>query len=383
MRRSTDRILTTHAGSLPRPPELEQLLFDVLDGKEVDGRLLDERTRQAIAEVVARQREVGIDVVSDGEMGKVGFSNYVIQRLSGFEVPEQGAQMAPGDLLEFPEMLASPLFHGEGGAHMRMPVLSGPIEPRDARAVTEEIDAIAAALGDGSRDDAFIPAVSPGHVAFNFPNRYYRSHREYVEAAAAALAPEYRAIVDAGFNLQIDSPDSAMAFHFVYPEGDVGDPREHLATSIEVLNGVLEGLPAEKIRYHVCWGNYLGPHHKDVPFREIADLILGVRAGFIYVEGANPRHEHEWSVWHDVGLPEDKALIAGVIDTKSSAVEHPELVAERLGRFASAVGRERVVAGTDCGFATFVGAHPCPPPVAWLKLRSLVEGAAIASERLW
>jgi 5-methyltetrahydropteroyltriglutamate--homocysteine methyltransferase len=383
MQRSTERILTTHAGSLPRPAELENLLFDVLDEKAVDEATLRARTTEAIAEVVHRQREIGIDVVSDGEMGKVGFSNYVIQRMRGFEIPEQGAQMAPGDLLDVPEILAAPMAFGEGVAHLRMPVLNGPIEPRDYSAVAEEIEAFSAALDGASPDDSFISAVSPGQVTFNFPNRYYDSHRAYVEAAAAALAPEYRAIVDAGFNLQIDSPDSAMAFHFAYPEGDVGDPRQHLVTSIEVLNDVLADLPSDKVRYHVCWGNYLGPHHKDIELKEIVELIVKVRAGFLYVEGANARHEHEWKVWRDAPLPDDKALIAGVIDPKVRHVEHPELVAERIERYASVLGRERVVAGSDCGFATFVGTHPCPPAIAWLKLGALVEGARLASERLF
>jgi 5-methyltetrahydropteroyltriglutamate--homocysteine methyltransferase len=382
MRLSSDRILTTHAGSLPRPPELEQLLFDVLDEKPVDDAELQALTRQAIADVVARQREVGLDVISDGEMGKVGFSNYVIQRLNGFEIPEQGAQSAPGDLLETPDAFAS-AFAGEGSQHLRMPVLNGPIEPRGTDAVAEELDAFQCALDGIDPDDAFVPAVTPGQVAFNFPNRYYASHREYVEAAAAALKPEYEAIVRAGFNLQLDSPDAAMAFHFVYPEGDVGDPREHLATGIEVLNDALADVPAEKLRYHVCWGNYRGPHHKDVPLPEIVGIVLRTKAKFVYVEGANPRHEHEWEVWKEAGLPDDKALIVGVIDPKTNHVEHPEVVAKRIERFASVVGRERVIAAPDCGFATFVGAHPCPPSIAWLKLRALVEGAQLASERLW
>jgi 5-methyltetrahydropteroyltriglutamate--homocysteine methyltransferase len=379
---SDDRILTTHAGSLPRPPELQQLLFDVLDEKTVDEAQLAALTRQAIGEVVARQREVGIDVVSDGEMGKVGFSNYVIQRLDGFEIPEEGAQIGPADMFDTPDAFPS-VFAGEGQQHLRMPVLTGPIEPRDTDAVADELDAFRSALGGVDPDDAFMPAVTPGQVAFNFPNRYYGSHREYVEAAAAALKPEYEAIVAAGFNLQLDSPDAAMAFHFQYPEGDLGDPREHLEIGIDVLNEALADVPAEKLRYHVCWGNYRGPHHKDVPLLEIASIVLRTKAKFVYVEGANPRHEHEWEAWKEIGLPDDKALIVGVVDPKTNHVEHPELIAQRLERFASVVGRERVLAAPDCGFATFVGAHPCPPSIAWLKLRALVEGAALASSRLW
>jgi len=262
-------------------------------------------------------------------------------------------------------------------------VLNGPIAVRDTEAVDKEIADFKSALGNTSPDWAFVPAVTPGHVAFNFPNRYYKSHQQYIEAAAAALAPEYKAIVDAGFNLQLDSPDAAMAFHCRVQGSDLTDPAAHLAAGIEVLNDVLSGVPAEKIRYHVCWGNYRGPHHKDIALGDIVKLVLKSRAKFIYVEAANPRHEHEWAVWKDVKLPDDKALIVGVIDTKTNTVEHPELVAQRLERFANIVGKERVVAGTDCGFATFVGFHPCHPEAAWLKLQALVDGAKLASKRLW
>ncbi len=378
MQLSTDRILTTHAGSLPRPEDVTQMLFDVLDEKEIDQSALDARVREAIKDIVARQRELGIDVVSDGEVGKVGFSNYVIQRMSGFAGE---AQFMAADLGEAPEIIPE-VFGGAGAAHLRLPILNGPIEPRDTGAVGQEIEDFTAALNGTSPDEAFIPAVTPGQVAFNFPNRAYGSHQEYIEAAAAALAPEYRAIVEAGFNLQLDSPDSAMAFHCSSEGSDLEDPAGHLEASIDVLNDVLADLPAEKLRYHVCWGNYRGPHHRDVDLKDIVALVLRTRAKFIYVEGANPRHEHEWQVWRDTPLPDDKALIVGVIDTKTNHVEHPELVAQRIERFASIVGRERVIAGTDCGFATFVGWHSCHPVAAWMKLGALVEGARIASERL-
>jgi 5-methyltetrahydropteroyltriglutamate--homocysteine methyltransferase len=380
MRRSEQRILTTHAGSLPRPPDLAKLLYDVLDGNEVDQEELHQHTRTAVAEVVRRQRELGVDVISDGEMGKVGFSNYVLQHLDGFE--GAAAQAHFGDVAEVPE-IAADLFQGEGVAHLRLPLLNGPIQPRDQAFVQREISVLDAALGDADHDGAFIPAVTPGQMSFNFPNHHYPTHRAYLEAAAEALAPEYRAIIEAGFNLQLDSPDSAMAFHTRAEGTDLGDPRAHLADAIEVLNDALADLPSDKLRYHVCWGNYRGPHHKDVPLREVAELVLRTRCGFVYVEAANPRHEHEWQVWQEVTLPEDKALIVGVIDTKTNHIEHPELVAQRIQRYAGVVGRERVIAATDCGFATFVGAHPCPPPIAWRKLQALVEGARIASQRLW
>jgi 5-methyltetrahydropteroyltriglutamate--homocysteine methyltransferase len=257
------------------------------------------------------------------------------------------------------------------------------MESRDPGAIDAEIADFLEALGDRSRDGAFISSVSPGQVTFNFLNRFYPSHRAYIEAAAEALRPEYEAIVAAGVNLQLDSPELAMAYHCQLEGGDLTDPRAHAETAIEALNGALESLPPERLRLHVCWGNYRGPHHKDVDLRDILEPILKTRAKFISVEAANPRHEHEWDVWRDVKLPDDKALIVGVIDTKTNHVEHPRLIAQRLERFASLVGKERVIAGTDCGFATSVGVHTCHPEVAWMKLAALAVGAQLASENLW
>jgi 5-methyltetrahydropteroyltriglutamate--homocysteine methyltransferase len=386
--RSTDRILTTHAGSLPRPDGLVQLLFDVADGKDVDEGLLSSRTRAAVADAVARQRAVGLDVVSDGEMGKIGFSTYALQRYGGFSHSVQAAFL-PADVVETAGAFEVALV-GEGLPHMRLPVLDQPLTVRDVTAINAEIDDLLAALGGASPDTAFVAALTPGHFVWQFPNRYYSSDDDYLKAAAEVLSAEYRAIIDAGLNLQLDSPNAAMAYHTVLiPEGSefrpasAQDALRDLHKSTEALNEVLEGLPPEKIRFHVCWGNYGGPHHRDVAFREIVEPILRTHAGFISFEAANPQHEHEWRIWEDVELPEDKALIPGVIDTNSLRVEHPSLVADRIERFARLVGRERVIAGTDCGFGTFAGINPCPPETAWLKLGSLVEGAGIASKRLW
>jgi 5-methyltetrahydropteroyltriglutamate--homocysteine methyltransferase len=378
MELSTDRVLTTHAGSLPRPDDLTQMLFRVVEGEPVDEEELHERVREAVSQIVVRQRELGIDSVSDGEMGKVGFSNYVLQRFTGFE---DRAQFIAADIADAPGVIPE-VFGNEAAQHLRLPILNGPIEPRDEQFVQREIDDFRAALGGGPTD-AFIPAVTPGHVAFNFPNRHYPSHEAYIEAAAKALEPEYRAIVESGFDLQLDSPDAAMAFHCSTEGTDLGDPLQHLAVGIEILNDALQGLPPEKLRYHVCWGNYCGPHHRDVELKEIVGEVLKTRAKFIYVEGANPRHEHEWEVWQDVELPDDKALIVGVIDTKTNHVEHPRLIAQRLRRYADIVGKERVIAGTDCGFATFVGWYPCNPDAAWLKLKALVNGAEEATSELY
>jgi 5-methyltetrahydropteroyltriglutamate--homocysteine methyltransferase len=378
MKTSSDRILTTHAGSLPRPHELAIMLHDVVEGRPVDGDALQKRVAEAVVDVVARQCALGVDVVSDGEMGKSGFSSYVLQRFSGFG--GDGAKFVATDLADYPQ-IADEVFGDAGSGLMRLPVLEGPIERRGSDAVGCELATFRSALGEMGPDSGFVPAVTPGQVAFNFPNRYYSSHRDYIEAAGAALAPEYQAIVQSGFNLQLDSPDSAMAFHSLVEGSDLGDPREHLAAAVEVLDDALAGLPADKLRYHVCWGNYRGPHHKDIELTQIIDVVLRTRAKYVYIEAANPRHEHEWEVWQDISLPEDKALIVGVIDTKSNHVEHPQLVAQRIERFTNLVGRERVVAGTDCGFATSVGVHVCPPALVWAKLEALVRGADLASRR--
>jgi 5-methyltetrahydropteroyltriglutamate--homocysteine methyltransferase len=387
MQLSSDRILTTHAGSLPRPDDLAEMLYRVADGDEVDSALLAQRVREAVADAVARQRAVGVDVVSDGEMGKVGFSTYATQRWGGFATAVEAAFL-PADLVEIPAARSAAL-PGDGVAHMHIPVLEQPLTVRDSSAIADEIDDLLAALDGASPDTAFVSAITPGHFVWQFPNRYYASDEEYLEAAATALRDEYRAIVNAGFNLQLDSPNAAMAHHCVLALPDsasptpVRDPLRDLYRDTEALNATLDGLAPEQIRLHVCWGNYGGPHHHDVELRQIIDPILQTNAGFISFEAANPRHAHEWRIWEDVKLPDDKALIPGVIDTNTQRVEHPMLVAERIERFAELVGRERVIAGTDCGFATFAGVNVCPPEVAWLKLGSLVEGAALASRHLW
>ncbi len=380
MKRSIDKILTTHAGSLPRPNDLARMMYDKLDGKPVDETRLKARIRETVAEMVRRQREAGIDVVSDGEMSKPGFSNYIIQRFTGFGT--ERAQFVATDLAAVPE-LAQKHFGDEGGQHIIMPIVIGPIEVRDRTAVQTDIENLKAALGSKSPDEAFICAVTPGQVAFNFPNRYYPSLEKYLAAAGEALRFEYESIIAAGFNLQLDSPDLAMRAHaFTDGKGPL-DLKRYVPLAIEAMNHATRGLPAEKMRLHLCWGNYVGPHHKDVELQEIIEPVLKTNAAFIYFEGANPRHEHEWEIWEKPRLPAGKAIIPGVIDTATNHVEHPRLVAQRIERFAKVVGKENVIAGTDCGFATFVGSSGVDPDVAWLKLQSLAEGARIASERLW
>jgi 5-methyltetrahydropteroyltriglutamate--homocysteine methyltransferase len=373
-----DRILTTHAGSLPRPQELVDLIWARTEGQDIDEAELDRRIDEAVAEVVAKQREVGIDLVSDGEMSKTGFSTYVNERFSGFE---GRAEFQADDVAEFPE-LAMRLFNTPAMAHLVFSNCVGPAELRDKDAVHRDVDRLKKALGNGDPSTGFIGAISPGQIAFNYPDQYYGSHEDYLAALAEALAYEYRAITDAGFSLQVDSPDMAMAGHCRSVGSSVGDWHRHLPLAVEALNAALEGIPPDRVRLHVCWGNYGGPHHKDVPLAEIIDQVLRVAAGTVYVEGANPRHEHEWRVFGEVGLPEDKRVILGVIDVKSNFVEHPQVVADRLINLGRIVGKDRLLAGTDCGFDTFIRFSLVDPGVAWLKLRSLTEGAEIASAQL-
>jgi 5-methyltetrahydropteroyltriglutamate--homocysteine methyltransferase len=379
--RSLDRILTTHTGSLPRPDRLVRLMWDYLDKKKVDEQELGRQVREAIKDVVDKQLEAGTDIVGDGEMSKVGFSNYVIQRYEGFG--ERAPDLVADDLAEFPN-IGDPIFvTSEYGKHIVRPIVDGPIKLRNADATTADIANLKAALNGRDPDLAFITAVTPGQMLFNFPNHYYPSDETYLEAAGEALRTEYEAIVEAGFNLQLDSPDLAMRGHFYYPGAGPEKMERYIPMVIEALNHATRHIPPEKMRLHLCWGNYPGPHHHDIELREIIGPILKVRAAFISFEAANPRHAHEWEVWEEIKVPEGKGLVPGVIDTLTNHVEHPRLVAQRLERFANIAGKENVIASTDCGFGTFVGWEGCDPKLAWLKLRAMADGARIASERLW
>jgi 5-methyltetrahydropteroyltriglutamate--homocysteine methyltransferase len=374
-----DRILTTHAGSLPRPDDLAEMIWAGIDGKPVDLEALDERLDSAVAEITARQREVGIDIVSDGELSKSGFSTYIDERFSGFS---GRSEFQADDVADFPN-LAMRLFNTASMAHVVFSNCVGPVELTDRQAVHADISRLGRALNGRDPSTAFMGAVSPGQIAFNYPNQHYPSHEEYLGALADVLSYEYKAITDAGFNLQIDSPDLAMAAHCRSVGSSVGDWHTHVPLAIEALNTALAGIPPEQVRLHLCWGNYGGPHHKDVPLKSIIGEVLKANVGTIYPEGANPRHEHEWRVFDEVDLPEEKSIILGVIDVKSNCVEHPQVVADRLVRLARIVGKERVLAGTDCGFDTFVRFSLVDPDVAWLKLRALSEGAQLASAELW
>jgi 5-methyltetrahydropteroyltriglutamate--homocysteine methyltransferase len=348
-----------------------------MDGKPVPAESIEERTASAVVEVVKRQREIGIDLVSDGEMGKPGFSSYIAERFDGF-----GGEsiFVADDLAEFPAIIPR-IFNQDTLAHVRLGNCIGPITLRDKEAVHRDIRNLKAALGDIDPSQAFLGAISPGQISLNYPNHYYNSFEDYIDAAAGALTHEYRSIVDAGFSLQIDAPDLASGAH-CHPLGEtMPDFMTSLAVRTDALNRALAGIPAERVRLHVCWGNYAGPHHLDIPLADIITEVLTVKAGTIYVEGAGPRHEHEWRVFRDVKLPAEKKVILGVIDTKTNYIEHPQTVADRLTRLCKIIGPERVIAGTDCGLATFIN-WGVDSGIAWRKLTSLVEGARLASAEL-
>ena len=379
MPRSTDHIVTTHAGSLPRPDDVVDMIWGGIEGKPVDEHALEQRLDSAVAEIVKQQQDAGVEVVSDGELSKPGFSNYINDRFTGFD---GRAEFQADDVADYPN-LAMRLFATPAMAHLVFSNCVDEVTVKDPDAVQRDIDRLKKALGDTPPDRAFMGAISPGQVAFNFPDQHYGSHEKYLEALGQALRHEYKAITDAGFNLQIDSPDLAMAAHCRSVGSSIQSWDTHLPMAIDALNAALDGIPEEQIRLHVCWGNYAGPHHKDVPLRDIVGEVFRANAGTFYVEGANPRHEHEWEVFKEVDLPEGKDLILGVIDVKVNAVEHPRLVAQRLTRLAEVVGRENVQAGTDCGFDTFIRFSQVDPDVVWLKLQALSEGAAMASQELF
>ncbi|MGN6866827.1 MAG: cobalamin-independent methionine synthase II family protein [Solirubrobacteraceae bacterium] len=373
-----DRILTTHAGSLPRPDELADMIWARMDGETVDEGELTAKIDAAVGEVVAKQREAGIDVISDGEMSKTGFSTYINDRFAGFG---GRSEFQADDVAPFPN-LAMRLFATPSMAHLVFANCVGPVEVADKDAVHRDIARFKHALGDADPSNAFMGTISPGQIAFNYPDQHYGSHEKYLAACGEALRYEYQAIIDAGFNLQVDSPDMAMAAHSRSVGSSVGDWHTHLPLAVDALNAALDGIPPERVRFHVCWGNIASPHHCDVPLADIIDHVLKVNAGTVYVEGANPRHTHEWRVFRDVELPDDKKVILGVIDVKTNYIEHPRVVADRLVQLGQIVGKERLLAGTDCGFDTFIRWSQVDPDVAWLKLKSMSEGAEIASAEL-
>jgi 5-methyltetrahydropteroyltriglutamate--homocysteine methyltransferase len=380
MKLSTERILTTHAGSLTRPDDLLEMIEAKDAGRPYNEKAFAERVRAEVGDVVRRQAEAGIDVISDGEEGRSNFFSYVDARLSGFEyrkiepVPS-GPRFA--DMADFPE------YQDFSPPPMVRSVCTGPIKYIGHDEIRADIENLRAALAGVRIEEAFLPSAAPGIVSAERPNEFYATREEFMFATADALREEYRAIVDAGFIVQLDAPDLPMVWPRRMREWTKEDYLREVDFLVEVTNRSVEGIQPEKVRFHVCWGNYEAPHHYDVEIRDIAPALTRLNVGALYVEAANPRHEHEWSVWKDVKLPDGMALIAGVIDTKTNIVEHPDLVAERIVRFANVVGRDNVIAGTDCGFGTMANRRRVFPSVQWAKLKTLAEGAAIATNQLW
>jgi 5-methyltetrahydropteroyltriglutamate--homocysteine methyltransferase len=374
------RILTTHVGSMPRPQEVVDLLVAQDRGEPFDQAAFDETMRAAVATVVGRQLESGIDIPSDGEMSKIGYGTYIRHRLSGFEGSGAAPRDAPGDLELFPEFKDYLATRGFGPTYFR-PVCRGPVVPTTRLPLERDIENLRAALPrrDG---EAFMNSASPGVVAAFQPNEYYATEDDYLESIAEAMKAEYDAIVDAGFLLQVDCPDLAMERHITFRSDSDDEFVARVEQHVEVLNSALRDVPAERVRMHVCWGNYEGPHVLDIPLAKIIRAVLKAKPAGLLFEGANPRHAHEWTIWAGIDLPDDKYLVPGVIDTTTNFVEHPELVAQRIVRFAELVGRERVVAGTDCGFGTLAGSGAVHSTVCWPKLSALAEGARLATERL-
>jgi len=373
-----DRILVTHTGSLPRPPDLTRMMFAKEDGVPVDRAALAGRIAAAVEEIVDRQLAAGIDVVNDGEMSKPSYATYIKDRLHGFGGESQPLKYA--DLVEFPE-LTKRLLADPGRSHRKTPGCDGPISVADMEPVHADIARLKKALAarPGRAPAGFMSAASPGVISLFFANHHYPDHESYLFAIADAMRSEYQAIADAGLVLQIDCPDLAMGRHMQFADLDLDHFRRNARLHIEALNHALSGIPPERMRLHLCWGNYEGPHHRDVPLADIIDLVLLARPSGLSFEAANPRHAHEWKLFETVKLPAGKKVIPGVIESKSNCIEHPELVAQRIGRYASLVGRENVMAGCDCGFGTFVGLATVEPGVVWAKLASLREGAEIAS----
>jgi 5-methyltetrahydropteroyltriglutamate--homocysteine methyltransferase len=380
MRLSTDRILTTHVGSLPRPQEVADLLFAEDRGEAQPGPAFEDAIRRGVDGVIREQLEAGIDIVSDGEMSKISYATYIRHRLTGFE--GDSPRPTPQDIDELPDYRDKLVKEGASAKYLR-PVCKGPITVKNREPLKADIARMKAALKKANVAEGFMNAVSPGTVAVFQPNEYYPTHEAYMEALAAAMKEEYETIVNSGLLLQVDCPDLAMGRHSRFRNLTDEEFLRTAEIQVEALNHALANVPADRVRLHICWGNYEGPHTHDIPLVKVLPLLFKVKPMALLIEGSNPRHEHEWEVWATHKLPQDKVLVPGVLDSSCNFVEHPELVAQRIVRYAQNIGRERVIAGTDCGFGTFAGFGPVHPSICWLKMRSLAEGARIASQKLW
>jgi 5-methyltetrahydropteroyltriglutamate--homocysteine methyltransferase len=378
---TNNRFRTTHIGSLPRNEELIQIMFAREDGIPLDQVALEKKIIEAVEGVVARQIEAGIDVINDGEMPKPSYATYVKDRLNGFGGTGNSFMFA--DIEAYPNMKAR-VFADPGRTHRKTPACNGPVSMRDVEAPRRDAQRLKEATLRGKQPTGmFLSSASPGVTTLFFRNDFYPSHEDYVFAVAEALRHEYEAIVNAGMMLQVDCPDLAMGRHSQFANLDVKGFREKMELHIEALNRALVNIPAEKVRMHLCWGNYPGPHHCDVPLADIVDIVWKAKPHAVLFEAANPRHAHEWTVFEEVKVPEGKILIPGVIECQSNYIEHPELVAQRIGRYAHLVGRENLMAAVDCGFSIHVGSGGVDPDVVWAKLTSLAQGAAIATKKFW
>jgi 5-methyltetrahydropteroyltriglutamate--homocysteine methyltransferase len=381
MKRSSQRILTTHTGSLPRPDDLMALLRAKEAGEAYDAAALASQIKSSVAEAVQMQAAAGVDIVNDGEMSKPSYATYVKDRLAGFE-GGKSAGLRAADLAEFPSF-AKRGGRETGVTEIKRPSCTGPITYRDREAPHVDAENLRTALEGVKVEEAFISAASPGVVSFFLSDNYYNNHERYLRAIADAMKTEYDAIVAAGYILQVDCPDLAMSRHIQFKDLSLAEFRKTIELHVDVLNQALAEVPPDRSRLHLCWGNYEGPHHHDVALRDILDIVLKARPQGLSYEASNPRHEHEWAVFKDVKLPDGKVLIPGVIDSVTNFIEHPELVAQRIGNLATVVGRENVIAGTDCGFGTIAGVSRVDGAIAWAKFKSMAEGARIASSRLW
>jgi 5-methyltetrahydropteroyltriglutamate--homocysteine methyltransferase len=380
MKRSTDRFLTTHTGSLPRPDDLIRMMYAKEEGVPVDAPALAARVRSAVAEVVKKQADAGVDLINDGELSKPSYATYIKDRLNGFG--GTGNTFVYQDLAEFPK-LAQKVFGDPGRSRRKTPACNAPISVRDAAAARTDVDNLKAALTGVKAAGGFMSAASPGVVSLFFRNDHYKDQDAYLEAIAEAMRDEYETVAKAGFTLQFDCPDLGMGRHIQYADLDLKEFRHRIGAHIAALNHATRNIAPEQMRLHLCWGNYEGPHHRDVPLADIVDIVFTARPQAISLEAANPRHAHEYTLFETVKLPPGKVLIPGVIESKSNFIEHPELIAQRIGRYAERVGRENVVAGSDCGYGTWVGQAAVDPDVVWAKLAAMAEGARIATKRFW
>ena len=380
MKTSTDRILTTHVGSLPRSAAVTDVVFGREQGKTIAESEFARVIGGAISDVVGRQAAAGVDIVSDGEMSKISYATYIKDRLTGFD--GDSSRDPPSDLQAFPNFLKKAASSG-GTPTYRRPRCVGPIAVRSLHPLQDDLTWFRAALTKTPCSDAFMNSASPGVIALFQPNDHYPSHDSYLEALAEAMRLEYEAIVKAGLVLQIDSPDLGLGRHTMFKDKSLSDYQRLAALHVEVLNHALRNCPADRLRMHICWGNYEGPHHHDVPMEVVLPIVLKAKPQGLLFEASNPRHAHEWTVFRDTTLPGDKILIPGVLDSVSNFIEHPQLIAERILKFADIVGRDRVIAGTDCGFSTFAGFGVIDADIVYAKLTSMAEGARLASVKLW